>query len=136
MLSKAEPDTCLEHLQQNQIPVWNTYSRTRHLSGTLAAEPDTCLEYCLGSNNTYTNYSSGHPVSEDPLPLPPVTIHFRQNFDHFLPEPPSPHLLDVINVCSQTFAVILTSHWIFKTFYWQILRNFSEMGSQQYIIVF
>ena len=103
MLSKAEPDTCLEHLQQNQMPVWNTYSRTRHLSGTLAAEPDTCLEYCLGSNNTYTNYSSGHPVSEDPLPLPPVTIHFRQNFDHFLPEPPSPHLLDVINVCSLTY---------------------------------
>ena len=34
-------------------------------------------------------------------PLPPVAIHFRLNFDHFLPyttSPPPPHLLDVINV--------------------------------------
>ena len=77
MLSKAEPKTCLEHLQQNQTPVWNTYSGTRHLSRT------------LDSNNSYINYSSGHPISEDPLPLsPPVTIHFRLNFDHFLPTPP------------------------------------------------
>ena len=54
MLSQAqfppEPDTCL--------------------SGTLIAEPDACLEHCLDSNNTYTNYSCGHPISVDPLPLP------------------------------------------------------------------
>ena len=32
-------------------------------------------------------------------PLPPVAIHFRLNFDHFLPYTTSPpHLLDVINV--------------------------------------
>ena len=40
-------------------------------------------------------------LSVDPLPLLlPVTIHFRLNFDHFLPDqtPPRPHLLDVINV--------------------------------------
>ena len=50
-----------------------------------------CLEHCLDSNNTYTNYSSGHPISVDPLPLTPlVTTHFRMNFDHFLPDPPSP----------------------------------------------
>ena len=29
------------------------------------AEPDTCLEHCLDSNNTYTNYSSGHPIYVD-----------------------------------------------------------------------
>ena len=55
MLSKAqfapEPDTCL--------------------SETLKAELDTCLEHCLDSNNTYTNYSCGHPISVDTLPLPP-----------------------------------------------------------------
>ena len=28
-------------------------------------EPDTCLEHCLDSNNTYTNYSSGHPIYVD-----------------------------------------------------------------------
>ena len=62
-------------------------------------EPDTCLEHCLDSNNTYTNYNSGHPISVDPLPLAPsVTIHFCLNFDHFLPDTPFSHLLDVINV--------------------------------------
>ena len=55
----------LEHLYQNQTPVYNTYSRARHQSGTLIAEPDTCLD----CNNTYTNFSSGHPISADPLPL-------------------------------------------------------------------
>ena len=42
------------------------------------AEPDTCLEHCLDSNNTYTNYSSVHPISVDPLPLPRVTIHLSE----------------------------------------------------------
>ena len=39
-LSKAqfppEAETCLEHYQQNQTPVWKTCGRTRHLSGTLS----------------------------------------------------------------------------------------------------
>ena len=84
---------CLEHLQQNQTPVWNTYSRTRHQSGTLIAEPDTCLVYCLDFNKIYNNYSSGYPISVDPLPSPPlplITIHFRLNFSYFLPDPHSP----------------------------------------------
>ena len=58
------------------------------------AEPDTCLEHSLDSNNTYTNYSSGHPISVDPLPLfpppPPVTIDFRLNSYHFLPDSTPP----------------------------------------------
>ena len=67
------------------------------------AEPGNCLEHFLDSNNTYTNYSFGHPISVDPLPLPPVTIPFRLNFCHFLPDPPPlPHLLGVINVWSLT----------------------------------
>ena len=57
--------------KQNQASIWNTCSRTRHQSGTLIAEPDTSLEHCLDSNNTYTSYSSGHPISIDPLPLSP-----------------------------------------------------------------
>ena len=78
--------------KENQNAVYSLVSsRTRHLSGTLIAESDTSLEHCLDSNNTYTNYSSGHPISVDPLPLhPPVTIHFRLNFYHFLPDLPSP----------------------------------------------
>ena len=40
-------------------------------------EPDICLEHCLDSNNTHTNYSSKHPISADPLALPP--------FNHPLP---------------------------------------------------
>ena len=63
-MSNAEPGTCQEHLRQNQTSVWNTYSRARHLSGT--------LERFLRI-----------------LP-PPVTIHFRLNFDYFLPDPPLP----------------------------------------------
>ena len=59
---------CLKYLQQNQISVWNTYSRTRHQSGTLMAEPDTCLEHFLDPNNSYTNYCCRHPISVDPLP--------------------------------------------------------------------
>ena len=55
-------------LRQNQAPIRNTYSRTRHQSGTLIAEPDPCLEHSLDSNNTYTNYRSGHPISADPSP--------------------------------------------------------------------
>ena len=31
---------CLKYLQQNQISVWNTYSRTRHQSGTLMDQSD------------------------------------------------------------------------------------------------
>ena len=59
------------------------------------------LQHCLDSNNTYTSYSCGHPISVDTLPLPPlVTIHSRLNFHHFSPDPPSPHQLDVINVWS------------------------------------
>ena len=86
---KIKPKCCLKpSFHQNQTPVWNTYSRTRHLSVTLIAESDTCLEHYMDSNNTYTNYSCGHPISVDPLHLPlPVTIHFRLNFDHFLPDP-------------------------------------------------
>ena len=86
---KIKPKCCLK---QNKTPARNTYSRTRHQSGTLLAEPDTCLEHYLDSNNTYTNYSSGQPISADALPLspPPVTIHFRLNFGHFLPEPLPP----------------------------------------------
>ena len=76
----------LEHLYQKQTPAWNTYSRTRHQSGTLIAEPDTCLEQCLDSNNTCTNYSCGHPISVDSLLLFPVTIYLRLNFYHFLPD--------------------------------------------------
>ena len=95
---------------QNQTPVRNTYSRTRNQSGTLLAEPDTCLEHCKDSNNNYTNYSSGHPISEDPLPLPPYNLHFRLNFDYFFYlAPPAPHLLDVINVwphMSRLFKVL------------------------------
>ena len=72
---KIKPKWCLK---QNQTSVWNTYSRTRHQSGTLIAQPDTCLENCLDSNNTFTNYSSGHPflwvTSHPPLP---VIIHFH-----------------------------------------------------------
>ena len=80
--------------KQNQAPVWNTCSRTRHQSGTLITEPDTSLEHCLDSNNTYTNYSSGHPISVDLLPLSPspstsVWIFYLT---------PSPHPLNVINV--------------------------------------
>ena len=41
---KIKPKCCLK---QNQKPVWNTYSRTRHQSGTLIAEPDTCLEHWI-----------------------------------------------------------------------------------------
>ena len=85
---KIKPKCCLK---QNQTPVWNTYSRTRNQSGTLLAEPDTCLEHCKESNNNYTNYSSGHPTSADPLPLPPYNLHFRLNFDYFfLPDPTCP----------------------------------------------
>ena len=86
---KIKPKCCLN---QNQTPVWNTYSRTRHQHETLIAEPDTCLEHCLDSNNIYTNYSSGHPISVDPLPLPPVTIDCCLNFDHFLPDPLPPSI--------------------------------------------
>ena len=35
-----------------------------------------------------------------PPPPPPLNIHFRLNFYHFLPDPPPPHLLHVINVWS------------------------------------
>ena len=106
MLSKAqfppEQNTCLEQLQPNQAPVWKTYRRTRHQSGTLIAEPGTCLEHCMDSNNGYTNYSCGHPISVDPLRFPLVTIHFRLNFDFlYLTHPPLPppplNLLDVLN---------------------------------------
>ena len=62
------------------LSVWNTYSRTRHLSATLIAEPDTCLEHCLDSNNTYTNYSSGHLISVNPLPLPPCNHPLPSEF--------------------------------------------------------
>ena len=93
-------------LKQNQVPVWNTYSNTSHQSGTLIAEPDTCLEHCLDSNNTYTNYSSGHPISTDPLPSPPLPPPHTQPFTSvriltifFLTLPPR-HVLDVINVWS------------------------------------
>ena len=61
------------------------------------AEPDTCLEHCLDSNNTYTNYSSGHPISVDPLPLPRVTIHLSE-FWPFFTWPPSITTIHVINV--------------------------------------
>ena len=83
---------CLEHLQQNHTPVWNTYSRIRHQSGTLIAEPDTCLEHCLDSNNTYTNYCCGHPISVGPLPLPnPYCNHpLPSKFIPFFTLPPPP----------------------------------------------
>ena len=53
----------------------------------------------MDSNNAYTSYSCGHPISVDPLRFPLVTIHFRLNFDYFIPDtPPSPtNLLDVLN---------------------------------------
>ena len=97
-------------LKQNQVPVWNTYSNTSHQSGTLIAEPDTCLEHCLDSNNTYTNYSSGHPISTDPLPSPPLPPPHTQPFTSvriltifFLTLPPR-HVLDVINVWSLNYV--------------------------------
>ena len=50
-------------------------------------EPDICLEHCLDSliliialDIQFLQISS---------PSPPLTIHFRQNFDHFLPDPTS-----------------------------------------------
>ena len=44
-------------MNQNQTPVWNT----------LIAEQDIIwtLEHYMDSNNTYTNHSSGHPISVD-----------------------------------------------------------------------
>ena len=91
-LSKAlfpsEPDTCL--------------------SGTLIAEPYNCLEHCLDTNNTYTNYSCGYPISS---PSPPYSCNhpLPSEFLPFFTGPPSPHLLDVINVwslCNIIFPII------------------------------
>ena len=64
-----------------------SHNKTKMLS---KAEPGTCLEHCLDSNNTYTNYSSGHPISVDLLPVlpPPVTIDFRLIF-YLTPPPPA-----------------------------------------------
>ena len=90
VMLKIKPKFCLKPtFLQNQTPACpgTLNGRTRHLSGTLKADPDTCLEHCLDSNNTYTNYNCGHPIYVGPLPLPPVTILFRLNFDHFLPDP-------------------------------------------------
>ena len=41
----------------------------------------------------------------------PVIIHFRLRFYHFLPDPPSPHLLDVINVWFYTEIALLEGDW-------------------------
>ena len=86
-----------------------TYGRNKHQSGTFRAEPGTCLEHCLDSYNAYTNYSTRHPISVDPIPLlPTVTFHFRLNFDYFSPEPfPSPHLPNVINELPLTIIKIV-----------------------------
>ena len=83
-----------------------TLSRTRNQSGTFIAEPDTCLEHCLYSNNTYTNYSCGHPISVNLLPItsPSVTIHFRLNFDHCLPDPVPPTPLPLSIGCHKCMA--------------------------------
>ena len=60
----------------------------------------------------------------DPLPLPPppVTIHFRLNFNHFLPDPPSPHLLDVINVWP-LFSDVESHQIVRQAAADQVLRN-------------
>ena len=73
-MSNAEPGTCQEHLRQNQTSVWNTYSRARHLSGT--------LERFLR------------------IPPPPRNHPLPSEFWLFFTWPPSPYLLDVINVWS------------------------------------
>ena len=76
----AEPDTSLEHLQQNQKPVQNT-------AWTLIT-----FILIIAQDIQFLRIPCPSP--------PPVTIHFRLNFDHFLPDPSLPplHLLDVINV--------------------------------------
>ena len=84
--------------------------------GIFIAEPHTCLEHCLDSNNLDIQFLW---ISS---PFPPVTIHFRLNFDHFLPDSPSPHLLDIINVwpLKQKLVVVQTPEWKFKA---KIARN-------------
>ena len=106
----CSPFFCLSELRESSPPsgrrnlgfhsrhlsVWNTYSRTRHLSGThsrtrhqsgtLIAQPNTAWTLVT----LILIISSGHAISVGPLPSPPVTIHFRPNFYHFLPDPPPP----------------------------------------------
>ena len=108
---KRKPKCCLKcSFLQSQTPsVWNTYSRIKHLSGTIIAEPDTSLEH-LQQNQTpiwttvWTLITLILIIAVDIqflwIPFPLVFIHFRLNFYHFLPDSSSPHLLDVINVCS------------------------------------
>ena len=143
---KIRPKCCLK---QNLTPALNTYSRTRYLSGTLTVEPDTCLEHLQQSQTPVWNtvwalitliliialdiqFWGSPPPSPCNHPLPSEFWPFFT----WTPLAPSTGCHKCMLPNLQTFAVILTSHWIFKTFYWQILRNFSEMGSQQYIIVF
>ena len=97
MLSQAQfpPEICLS--------VWITYSRTRHLSATLIGEPDTSLEHLQQKqtpvwNTLWTHSSCGHPISVDPLPLPPPCNHPLPSA--FLPFFKISHFFSIIEIRS------------------------------------
>ena len=89
---------CLKHLQQNETPVWNTYSRTRHLSGTVWTL--ITLTLIIAVDFQFLWIPSSSPCKH---PLPSEFLPFFTIFT--LPPIPPAQLLDVINVWSLRHAV-------------------------------